>query len=93
LSESPIARESAYTVSKNKHFGNRGKRSKLIMENPQTASTVPSKISDPRLDELKDALTSDFHKACVEAYLANPTASAVSQKALDLVENAINETE
>jgi len=63
------------------------------MENPQTASSVPKKISDPRLDELKDALESGFHKDCLEAYLANPSASAVSQKALDLVEKAINETE
>lgn len=63
------------------------------MENPQTASTVPTKVRDPRLDELKDALESDFHQDCLDAYLANPTASAISQKALDLVVKAINETE
>lgn len=63
------------------------------MESPQTASSVPKKISDPRLDELKDALESSFHKDCLEAYLANPSASAVSQKALELVEKAFDETE
>jgi hypothetical protein len=60
------------------------------MESPQT---VPTKISDPRLDELKDALESGFHQDCLEAYLANPSAAAISRKALDLVEKAINETE
>ncbi len=63
------------------------------MENPQTPTPVPTRVSDPRLDELKEALESNFHKDCLEAYLANPTASAISKKALDLVEKAINETE
>lgn len=48
--------------------------------------------SDPLLNELKEALESSFHKSCVEAYLAKPSAVAIAQTAVDTLAKAINET-
>ena len=51
----------------------------------------PSDRSDPLLSELKKALESDFHKSCVEAYLAKPSAVAIAQTAIDALAKAANE--
>ena len=48
--------------------------------------------NDSLLDELKEALESSFHKSCVEAYLAKPSAVAIAQTAVDALAKAINET-
>jgi len=47
--------------------------------------------SDPLLDELEKALESDFHKSCIEAYLAKASAMAIAQIAIDVLAKAANE--
>jgi hypothetical protein len=59
---------------------------------PVDASQL-GKTIDPLLEELRGSLQTKFHKDCLEAYLANPSASSIAVKALETVKSIINETD